>query len=661
MDFKDEYFDTFTHDYYEYEQGQKHIIVKGRLKLNIQFWEDIGASHYVIDILMNGYKIPFHSKPVCCFMRNNKSALEESEFVSEAIHDLLARSLVVKCDKPPFVVNPLTVSIQANGKKRLILDLREVNKHLWKQSVKYDDLRIALSYLSKQCWQIKFDICSAYHHIDIFMPHTEYLGFCWENGNGSVIYYKFLVLPFGISTAPYVYTKVCRPLIAKWRGEGKLVLMFLDDGYGCGKDYHSTLNMACDIKQDLLKSGFVPKAGKCVWTPVQSLQFLGAEINSENGIVRISDTRIQKIKSTIESINLCLKQHRRVRVRLVASLVGQIISMGIVIGLNVCQIMTRYLSADILTAFSWNSCTTLSPESLEQIQFWENHLNLVNAKNIFESHKCSKIVYSDASKTGFGGFEVGTVNGISHGMWAPDEQVKSSTWRELTAVFRVLSALIHLLSNQKVKWFSDNAGVTTIVQKGSMKLELQAIAIDIFKLCMSQSVSLEIEWIPRSENEKADYCSKIVEKDDWGISFSILSSIIQKWGDLQVDWFASGHNAKLPVFFSRFWNPGSAGVDAFAQSWGSVCGLFVPPICIIHQVIKKMHVEGASGVLIVPCWKSAAFWPLLCPDGQLIGNVSDWYDLPTEKQFYTPCKNGIGMFGNEDLKFRMLALKISFK
>ena len=30
--------DLFTHVYYEYEQGQKHILVRGRLKRNINFW-----------------------------------------------------------------------------------------------------------------------------------------------------------------------------------------------------------------------------------------------------------------------------------------------------------------------------------------------------------------------------------------------------------------------------------------------------------------------------------------------------------------------------------------------------------------------------------------------------------------------------------------------
>ena len=41
-----------------------------------------------------------------------------------------------------------------------------------------------------------------------------------------------LVLPFGQSSACYILTKITRPLIKKWRGEGKQVLIYLDDGLG---------------------------------------------------------------------------------------------------------------------------------------------------------------------------------------------------------------------------------------------------------------------------------------------------------------------------------------------------------------------------------------------------------------------------------------------
>ena len=52
-------------------------------------------------------------------------------------------------NEQPFVVNPLSVSIQPCIKKRLILDLRHVNKSLIKQSVKYEDWKIAMAYLRK--------------------------------------------------------------------------------------------------------------------------------------------------------------------------------------------------------------------------------------------------------------------------------------------------------------------------------------------------------------------------------------------------------------------------------------------------------------------------------------------------------------------------------
>lgn len=43
-----------------------------------------------------------------------------ADFVLEAIQELLLSGLVVQVSSPPHVVNPLSVSIQSCGKKRLI-------------------------------------------------------------------------------------------------------------------------------------------------------------------------------------------------------------------------------------------------------------------------------------------------------------------------------------------------------------------------------------------------------------------------------------------------------------------------------------------------------------------------------------------------------------
>ena len=62
-------------------------------------------------------------------------------------------------------------------------------------------------------WQFTFDIRSGYHHhIDIFPPDQEFLGFSWSK-DGVIRFYKFTVLPFSISTGSYIFTKVLRPLV----------------------------------------------------------------------------------------------------------------------------------------------------------------------------------------------------------------------------------------------------------------------------------------------------------------------------------------------------------------------------------------------------------------------------------------------------------------
>ena len=70
-----------------------------------------------------------------------------------------------------------------------------------------------------------FDLKSGYHHIDVAKCHRKYLGFEW---GGS--FYAFVVLPFGLSSAPYVFTKMMRPLVRLWRSKGLKAIVYLDDG-----------------------------------------------------------------------------------------------------------------------------------------------------------------------------------------------------------------------------------------------------------------------------------------------------------------------------------------------------------------------------------------------------------------------------------------------
>ena len=130
----------------EYFEGSSQVIVKGRLKANISFWQSIGASKFILDTLSFGYKIPFSREPTSVFLNNNRSALGESDFVESAIQELLRVGSIVSCTCPPDVVNPLSVSVQSSGKKRLILDLRHVNFFVNKSKIKFEDAQSMLIY-----------------------------------------------------------------------------------------------------------------------------------------------------------------------------------------------------------------------------------------------------------------------------------------------------------------------------------------------------------------------------------------------------------------------------------------------------------------------------------------------------------------------------------
>lgn len=98
------YENRFTNDFYVYEQGQKEIIVKNRLRDHVEFWKSVGAGRFILDTILYCYKIPFYSLPEACILNNNQSALKENSFVTEAVASLVDKSLVELCPYAPTVV-----------------------------------------------------------------------------------------------------------------------------------------------------------------------------------------------------------------------------------------------------------------------------------------------------------------------------------------------------------------------------------------------------------------------------------------------------------------------------------------------------------------------------------------------------------------------------
>ena len=238
----------------------------GRLHSNLDFWKQVTQSQMILCIIQSGYIIPFYNFPPTAFLSNNRSALLEKEFVSAEIKALLDKHCVSKVSTPPTVINPLSVSHQREGKLRLILDLRHVNEYVMKQTLKLEDITQARQLFSVGDFLYTFDIKSAYHHIPIHYHCKQFLGFSWPC-NDQIAYYVFNVLPFGLSSAVYIFTKITKALTNKWRSQGISILMYLDDGLGAAHNKEMARQQASQVRQDLLTAGFLLSEEKCDWEP----------------------------------------------------------------------------------------------------------------------------------------------------------------------------------------------------------------------------------------------------------------------------------------------------------------------------------------------------------------------------------------------------------
>ena len=114
--------------------------------------------------------------------------MQYAEFVENSILELSELGSVREVDSPPFIVNPLSVSIQSSGKKRLILDLRKVNLFLAKYKFRLEDIKNVKEVLNPNDYMFTFDLKSGYHHVDINEEHQKFLGFSWKFGDVIKLY-----------------------------------------------------------------------------------------------------------------------------------------------------------------------------------------------------------------------------------------------------------------------------------------------------------------------------------------------------------------------------------------------------------------------------------------------------------------------------------------
>ena len=122
-------------------------------------------------------------------------------------------------------------------------------------------------------------------------------------------------------------------------------------------------------------------------------------------------------------------------------------------------------------------------------------------------------------------------------------------WSFLSAQHLGLEKLRMIIIALLFEWFTDSQTPARVIEAGSMKLDLHRLASEISQFCAEHSILLEVQWVPRTENEKADYISRLqVDFDDWQITQDFFLSLGELWDPQAVDCFVIYYTIKLHSF-----------------------------------------------------------------------------------------------------------------
>eukprot|EP00731_Ephydatia_muelleri_P015005 Em0008g725a len=302
-------------------------------------------------------------------------ALLEREFVNGAVSELQNGGYIEEAKEPPVVCSPLSVVMNGVGKKRLVVNLRHVNGFLWKQKFKYEDIRVAMAMFEKGEWMFSFDLKSGYHHVDVAQQYRKYLGFEW----GGVTY-TFVVLPFGLSSAPYVFTKMMRPLVRLWRSKGIKAIVYLDDGIVSSQNESSAKASSAWVRDTLDRAGWVCNEAKSVWVPTHELVWLGFNLNLSKGSISVPEGKVRALQ---HSLKVAVKTSSLLA-KTVASLIGRIISMSLALG-PVARFRTRALYALLESRQAWCDILLITQDAGEELRFWVECFDQFNSQPIWHS------------------------------------------------------------------------------------------------------------------------------------------------------------------------------------------------------------------------------------------------------------------------------------
>ena len=318
--------------------------------------------------LVKGIELRFVSPLSPSHPRPFNFSAEEAQLVDQEVDNLLKKGAVIQvsaCARQ-FISN-IFLRPKKNGKLRPIINLKGLNLHLEKIHFKMEHLPSILPLISQGAWMTSIDLTDAYFSLPIAKTSRKYLRFQWRDR-----LLEFQCLCFGLSLAPYYFTKVMKPVFSQLRKEGICCTFYLDDSLYLSRSYNEAKAHTQRAITLLESLGFTVNREKSNLEPTVEITHLGFKINSVSQIISLPDEKVEKI---LISCNELLTANR-ITIRQLAQTIGLIVSsfMAVKQGQLHYRSLEIHKTRSLQTIGSFDALITLDPPSRQELLWWKTHI-----------------------------------------------------------------------------------------------------------------------------------------------------------------------------------------------------------------------------------------------------------------------------------------------
>ena len=593
--------------------------VGGRLSNFMEGWKRITNDPYVLSIVAKGYRLRFTSPPL---LRQTpweiRSPQDPKEVLGmrEQITLMLQKNAITEVppDSPGFYSNVFLVR-KASGGWHPVIDLKNLNAHIHAPHFRMFTTSSVLSSVEKGDYAFKIDLQDAYFHIRIHPSSRKYLRFAFENR-----VYQFQVLPFGLNTAPQVFTRLGHTVTAYLHRPGVSVIPYLDDWLIHHPDCQISLRHQALLIDTLDLVGFILNRKKSELDLTQDLQFLGIHLRLDLGRALLPESKAGEIVacarhlSSLKVLNYSQVSH------LMGSLnwASGLIPLG---RLYLRPLQRHFHSLGLTNRFTPPGKS--DPVVLANLlRHWLDPLFLTSGIPI-RPFQADYTIFTDASSQGWGA-HMGDSK-IS-GIWTHIDRKLHINCLELKAVICALQHWAPLLQGHQVMIATDNSTVVSYInqQGGTRSTSLLCLTVELLLWLESQDTVVRARHIPGCLNMIADHLSHPNQPipTEWSLHPEIVKRIFRFCGTPEVDMFAT--TVELPpssVHVSSSGAKSPSGGCSVSRLAGEV-NVHVSTFSLLSKVVQKLRSTQVEGVILVaPWWPSQPWFPhllRLCVEHPLI-------------------------------------------